>query len=59
METGFDLMVLYRLDINPERLDWLDSYMEFMISKGKPVTQCPSMYKVRAVSSDLYRFIYI
>ena len=56
---GFDLKVLYGLDTNPERLSWLDSYMEFMISKGKPVTQCPSMYKVRAVSSDLYRFIYI
>ena len=54
---GFDLMELYCLDTNPERLKWLNSYMEFMISIGKAVSQCPSMNKVRPVSSNLSRFI--
>ena len=50
---GFDFKVLYDLDNNPMRRRWLKRYMEFMISKGKSLTQCPSICKVRPVLSNL------
>ena len=43
---GFDIRVMIDLDPNPERMAWLVKYMEFMMRMGKPLTQCPSMYKV-------------
>ena len=50
---GFDFKVLYDLDNNPMRRRWLKRYKEFMISKGKSLTQCPSICKVRPVLSNL------
>ena len=44
---GFDLKVLVDLDHDPLRLTWLVDYTKFMAKMGKPLTQCPSMYKVR------------
>ena len=44
---GFDLKVLVDLDHDPVRLTWLVDYTKFMAKMGKPLTQCPSMYKVR------------
>ena len=43
---GFDIRVMIDLDPNPERMAWLVKYMDFMLRMGKPLTQCPSMYKV-------------
>ena len=43
---GFDTKVLIDLDHNPVRLTWLVDYMGFMAKMEKPLTQCPSMYKV-------------
>ena len=46
---GFDLKVLFELDPSPERLTWLMGYMDFMASRGTPLTHCPAMYKVRVL----------
>ena len=43
---GFDLKVLFELDPSPARLTWLMNYMDFMASRGTPLTHCPAMYKV-------------
>lgn len=53
---GFDLKVLVDLDHDPVRLTWLVDYTKFMAKMGKPLTQCPSMYKEPL---DLYRLYHV
>ena len=56
---GFDLKVLFDMDPSPLRITWLMKYMDFMSSKGTPVSQCPSMYKVRFLKSNFQKKVSI
>lgn len=46
---GFDLKTMFDMDPSPPRITWLMQYMDFMSSRGTPLSQCPSMYKVNNI----------
>ena len=49
---GFELKVLFSVDPSPLRVNWILRYLDFMASRGEPLSACPSMYKEPL---DLYR----
>ena len=42
---GFDLKTLFDIDPSPARVDWMMEYLEFMTSRGSPLTKCPALNK--------------